>query len=48
MQTEKLWFVSGPYDNVNKIMRTLNQTVGGSSFDFITPIDENEFDSLDW
>jgi hypothetical protein len=42
------FFLAGPYDNANKIMRTLTQTAEGSSFGFITPVDGNGYDSLDW
>jgi hypothetical protein len=41
-------FVQGPYDNVNKIIRTLEKTVGEGNFDFVSKEDifgdhEDEF-----
>ena len=43
----KPFFMAGPYDNVNKIMRTLTQTVGTNDFNFITPLDGNGYGSSD-
>lgn len=42
------FFMAGPYDNVNKIMRTLTQTVGADNFHFMSSLDGNEYSSLDW
>jgi hypothetical protein len=44
----KPFFMAGPYDNVNKIMRTMTQTVGTHNFDFITPLDGNGYGEPDW
>ncbi len=46
-QDGKPFFMSGPYDNVNKIMRTLTQTVGANNFDFVAPVDGNGYGFLD-
>ncbi len=35
-------FISGPYDNVNMIMRTLSQKAGSDEFNFITQIGDPE------
>jgi transcriptional regulator with XRE-family HTH domain len=43
----KPFFMAGPYDNVNKIMRTLTQTVGTHNFEFMTPIDGNGYGEPD-
>jgi hypothetical protein len=44
----KPFFMAGPYDNVNMIMRTLTQTVGANNFDFMTPLDGNDYGPPDW
>jgi hypothetical protein len=44
----KPFFMAGPYDNVNKIMRTLTQSVGTHNFDFMTPLDGNGYGEPDW
>jgi hypothetical protein len=35
----KPFFISGPYDNVSKILNTLRQTVGEDNFDFLAEIE---------
>jgi hypothetical protein len=44
----KPFFIAGPYDNANMIMRTLSQKSGDNKFDFIIPTDDPETISLDW
>jgi hypothetical protein len=33
-------FIAGPFDNVNKIVSTLNRTVGEGNYDFLLSVDE--------
>ncbi len=42
----KPFFIAGPYDNANLIMRTLTQKAGANNFDFMTPVDDFEPRSL--
>ncbi|MBL7815897.1 MAG: hypothetical protein JNL70_12855 [Saprospiraceae bacterium] len=41
-------FINGPYDNVQKVLNTLNKSVGQGNYDFITQInDGSDFDGFD-
>jgi hypothetical protein len=42
------FFMAGPYDNVDKIVRNLTQTVGTGNFDFMVPLDRNGYGEPDW
>jgi hypothetical protein len=42
----KPFYVSGPHDNVNAIMRQLARTAGEGHFDFMTRLDQSPFELL--
>jgi len=44
----KPFFIAGPYDNANVIVRTLEQKLGANNFDYMFPVDGLEDRSLDW
>ncbi len=39
----KILYISGPYDNVDRILQTLYRTVGEGNFDFMDGFGEDEF-----
>jgi hypothetical protein len=36
------YFISGPYDNVEKIMKTLNESVGQGNYHFMAAMSEDD------